>query len=297
MRPALLFVIALVFVTPLPAQDTSVRIQVVDVGQGDGILIRTPNRKWVLIDAGTNNTLAHNLGPVFGVDRLALVIVSHRHDDHYAGIAAVLNQYPVDRFVGNLADCPNRTTDDTIRAVLTRRGVPKQSMGADTIAVDGVTLIILPPDPTTDPCPSQENNNSILVRLDYGQFSMLFAGDAEIAERTWLMANHPDVLDVDVLKASHHGANNGVLDAHGHPDAWLDAVSPLYVVISAGVNATYKHPMPEAVAAYVARVGTTRVYCTNRHQTITIYGHSSGSVTVYRQHPDTQSCVYDGTHY
>jgi hypothetical protein len=55
--------------------------------------------------------------------------------------------------------------------------------------------------------------------------------------------------------------------------------------------------MPEAVAAYVARAGTTKVVCTNRHQTVTIYGHSSGSVTIHRQHPDTQSCVYDGTHY
>jgi competence protein ComEC len=297
MRPALLFVIASVFVTPLSAQDSSVRIQVVDVGQGDGILIRTPHRKWVLIDAGTNNTLATNLGPVFGVDRLALVIVSHRHDDHYAGIVAVLNGYPVDRFVGNLADCPDRATDDTIRATLARHGVPQQSVGADTLAVDGVTLIVLPPDPITDPCPSKENDNSILVRLDYGQFSMLFTGDAEVAERTWLMANHSDLLDVDVLKASHHGGNNGILDAEGHATAWLDAVSPRYVVISAGFNRTYKHPMPQAVAAYVARVGTTKVYCTNRHETITIHGRLSGSARVSRKRPNTKSCVYDGTHY
>ena len=297
MRPALLLAIAAVFVTPLSAQDASVRIQVVDVGQGDGILIRTPNMKWVLIDAGTNNTLADNLGPVFGVHRLALVIVSHRHDDHYAGMARVLNTDTVDRFIGNLADCPNRATDDSIRAALTRHGIPAQSVGADTLAVDGVTLIILPPDPTTDPCPSKENDNSILVRLDYGQFSMLFAGDAEIAERSWLMANHPDLLDVDVLKASHHGGNNGVLDSGGHATAWLDAVSPQYVVISAGVNKKYKHPMSQAIAAYVARVGTTRVYCTNRHETITINGSRNGSVAITRQHANTKSCVYDGTHY
>lgn len=297
MRPGLLLVIASVLAAPVPAQDTSVRIQVIDVGQGDGILIRTPNMKWVLIDAGTNNTLAHNLGPLFGVDRLALVIVSHRHDDHYAGIAAVLSEYPVDRFVGNLSDCPDRSTDDTIRAVLTRRGVPKQSVGADTLAVDGVSFILLPPDPTTDPCPSKENDNSILVRLDYGQFSMLFAGDAEIAERTWLMANYPELLDVDVLKASHHGGNNGVLDSGGHAIAWLDAVSPQYVVISAGVNKKYKHPMPQAIAAYVARVGATKVYCTNRHETITITGSPSGGVTITRKRANTKSCVYDGTHY
>jgi competence protein ComEC len=297
MHPTLLVVIVAVLTAPASAQFASVRVQVVDVGQGDGILIRTPNRKWVLIDAGTNNTLATNLGPVFGVNRLALVIVSHRHGDHYAGTAHVLDTYPIDRFIGNLADCPNRSTDNTIRATLTDRGIPKQSVGADTLVVDGVTFTVLPPDPTTDPCPDQENDNSIVVRLDYGQFSMLFTGDAEVAERTWLMANHPDLLDVEVLKASHHGGDNGVLDSGGHADPWLDAISPLYVVLSAGVNANYGHPMPEAVAAYVARVGSTKVVCTNRHQTVTIYGHSSGSVTIYRQHPNTQSCVYDGTHY
>jgi competence protein ComEC len=91
-----LLVTALVVVPPLSAQDASVRIQVVDVGQGDGILIRTPNSKWVLIDAGTNNDLANNLGPVFGAHRLAVVILSHRHDDHYAGMAKVLNTYTVE---------------------------------------------------------------------------------------------------------------------------------------------------------------------------------------------------------
>lgn len=297
MRPALLVVVASALAAPLSSQFATVRIQIVDVGHGDGILIRTPNTKWVLIDAGTNNTLATNLGPVFGVDRLALVIVSHRHDDHYAGIAHVLNTYPVDRFIGNLAECPNRVADDTIRATLARRGIPAQSVGADTRVVDGVTFTILPPDPATDACPGKENDNSLLVRLDFGQFSMLFTGDAEAAERTWLIANQPGLLDVEVLKASHHGGNNGVLDGSGDPGAWLDAVTPRHVVISAGVHGTYRHPMPEAVAAYVARVGATKVHCTNRHQTITLYGHSSGSVTVSRKRADTQSCVYDGTHY
>jgi beta-lactamase superfamily II metal-dependent hydrolase len=83
----------------------------------------------------------------------------------------------------------------------------------------------------------------------------------------------------------------------GHADAWLDAVSPAYVVISAGVAKKYKHPMAQAVAAYVARVGTRHVHCTNRHQTITINGYQNDSVAITRQHASTKSCVYDGTHY
>ncbi len=285
----LLSTLALVVAAPCAGQ--SVRTQIVDVGQGDGILIRTPNQQWVLIDAGPDRRLADSLGPQFGVTRLALVIVSHRHSDHFAGIERVLRSLPVDRFVGNLADCPNRTTDDAIRAALNDRHIPAQSLGADTLLVDGVRFIVLPPDPIDDACPVDENNNSLLVRMEYGGFSILFAGDADAEERDWLVAHERDLLDVSVLKAAHHGANNGT------SADWLAAVTPQAVVISAGVVEGYQHPMPEAVAAYKAATGG-RLFCTNRHGTIRVYGYQDGHFTISKQRPTvTKSCVYDGTHY
>lgn len=273
-----------------PASAQSVRIHIVDVGQGDGILIRTPHAKWVLIDAGETRFLADSLGPHFGVTRLALVIVSHRHFDHYATIERILRSFPVDRFVGNLADCPTRTTDNRIRAALTDSAIPRQSLGADTLLVDGVRFIILPPDPIDDRCPDDENDNSVLVRLEYGSFSMLFTGDAEAEERDWLIANHPTLLDVEVLKASHHGSDNGT------SPAWLTAVTPRAVVISAGVDAGYKHPMADAVRAYRTAAGG-RLHCTNRHGTLRIRGYVDGHFTIGRQRSTTKSCTYDGTHY
>ena len=277
-----------VLASALAAQ--SVWVQIVDVGQGDGILIRTPHHKWVLIDAGPNRRLADSLTPEFGVDRLALVFVSHRHADHFAKMERVLRSLPVDRFVGNLADCPNRSTDDAIRAALSDRHIPAQSLGADTLTVDGVSFIVLPTDPNDDPCPSDENNNSVVVRMEYGGFSMLFPGDAEAEERDWLVAHHAGLLDVDVLKASHHGGDNGT------SPAWLAAVTPQAVVISAGVDATYHHPMPQAVAAYQAATAG-RLYCTNRHGTIRIVGYRDGHFTISTQRSTTKSCTYDGTHY
>ncbi|MGH7645656.1 MAG: ComEC/Rec2 family competence protein [Gemmatimonadales bacterium] len=291
-RPPWLVLVSLVAAIPSEgaAQFSSVRIQVVDVGQGDGILIRTPSEHWVLIDAGPNRTLADSLAPQFGVDRLGLVIVSHRHADHYSAIERILRQFPVDHVVGNLADCPTRSTDNGIRLALQERQIPAQSLGADTLDVDSVRFIILPPDPTDDACPDEENNNSVLVRLEYGQFSMLFTGDAEHDERNWLVANHPALLGADVLKASHHGGDNGT------SATWLTSVAPDHVVISAGVTATYRHPMAAAVAAYEAATGG-RVHCTNRHQTVTIYGYRDGRTMVRRRLANNKSCTYDGTHY
>ena len=71
---------------------------------------------------------------------------------------------------------------------------------------------ILPTDPVDNTCPSDENNNSIVVRMDFGNFSMLFTGDAENEQRDWLVGNNSGFLDVDVLKAAHQGADNGVSD-------------------------------------------------------------------------------------
>jgi competence protein ComEC len=285
-----LFIACLILLGHRLISGQSVLIHIVDVGQGDGILIRTPNAESVLIDAGPTRLLADSLGPQFGVNRLALVIVSHRHSDHFATIARILHEMPVDYFVGNLRDCPNRTMDNAIRNELMQHNIPAQTSGADTLLVDGVRLIILPTDPIDDRCPEDENDNTILVRLEYGSFSMLFTGDAEAEERDWLVANHPGLLDVSVLKASHHGSDNGT------SAAWLAAVTPNAVVISAGVDRRYGHPMPAAVDAYLI-AANGRLHCTNRHGTLQVRGYQDGHFTIGRQWSTTKSCVYDGTRY
>ena len=269
----------------------SVKISVLDRGQADGIVIRTPNHQWVVIDGGTNMQQAA-LMTQWGIDTVAGVIISHRHFDHNGGIDDVLEDFTIQRYIGRLGDCPGVAQDNKVQGILTTRSIPREEPNNQSFTVDGVTFTILPNDPVDDGCPDHENNNSVVVRLDYGEFSMLFTGDAEDNERDWLVANHPDLLDVTVLKASHHGADNGT------SGPWLTAVDPERVVISAGVNATYEHPRPGAVAAYIGAVGQAgRVYCTNRHMTVNVYGRQDGSVRIYRQNRISDSCVYDGTHY
>jgi beta-lactamase superfamily II metal-dependent hydrolase len=164
-----------------------------------------------------------------------------------------------------------------------------QAPDPDTLTIDGVSVSVVPRDPTND---ANENNNTVPIRLEFGAFSMLFAGDAEVAERNWLVANHAGLLDVDVLKASHHGSDNGT------SAAWLTAVSPERVVMSAGVHGGFKHPHAGAVAAYEQAVGgRDRLYCTNRHGTVTIYGYADGRIRVRRQRITNKSCAYDGTVY
>lgn len=218
------------------------------------------------------------------------MLTSHRHADHYDGTAEILRRIPVDLYIGNMAECPNRTTDDTIRAELKKRAIPTRSLGADTIMVDGVTFNILAPDPTDDPCPNDENDNSVVVRMEFGAFSMLFTGDSETAEREWLMENHPALLAADVLKASHHGSRNGA-DGNVNGKTWLDAVNPDDVVISVHTNNSFGHPHSEAMTAYENAVGQNNIHCTSRHGTIRIFGFADGRAhRVLHQFASTQSC-------
>jgi competence protein ComEC len=227
-----------------------------------------------------------------GVKRVALVITSHRHDDHYGGSETILREFDVDRYVGHLGDCPKRATDNKIRKALKERGIPAQSLGADTIMIDGVSFTILPPDPENDPCPFEENNNSMVVRMDFGEFSMLFTGDAETSQREFLMTNHAELLDVDILKASHHGSRNGA-DGQVNGASWIDMVSPDDVVISVHRNSKHKHPHPEAMTIYEEAVGVDDIHCTSRHGTIRIFGFSDGRPhKVFHQFGSDTSCRF-----
>ena len=242
-------------------QAESVRIQVIDVGQADGIVIRTPSRDhWVVIDAGGGKQFSEYLIEM-GIDSIDMAVVTHRHGDHQGGMDDVIKAIPPDLFVGVTEDCPSRTSDDKVRTAITNNSVPVYPLTntPDVLTIDGVTFTILPLPPRSD-CPEHENLNSIVVRMDYGNFSILFAGDAEEDELDWLVQNHENLLDVDILKASHHGSDNGTTAD------FLSAVSPERVVISAGVNGRYKHPMQNAVTAYL-NATNSRVYCTNRHGT------------------------------
>lgn len=234
----LLLSLLLGFPAALQAQLQSVRVQVIDRGQADGILIRTPqDTQWVVIDAGTNMEQAEAMETEWGVDSVDVAITSHRHYDHYGGMDDVLEDFPVGLYLANLEDCPDRVHDGTIREILEKREIPTQGPGADTLHVSDVRFIILPQDPVEDECPEEENNNSIVVRMEFGEFSMLFTGDAETDQREWLMEHHPELLDVTVLKASHHGSINGA-DGMVGDSTWMDVVDPEAVVRDAHMGFT-----------------------------------------------------------
>lgn len=163
------------------------------------------------------------------MSKLDVAIVTHRHKDHQHGMVHVLYNIPVDLFVGNTDDCPNRTGDDNVPTAIDNKSVSTHTFdnAPHVTTIDGVTFTIFPLPPKAT-CPEHENLNSIVVRMDYGDFSMLFTGDAE----------------EDYLSATND-----------------------------------------------------RVYCTNKHGPVKVYGFDNGNSRIYKQNNIDKSCVYDSTHY
>lgn len=164
------YIAILLLVFSSSAISESVRVQVIDIGQADGIVIRTPSHNhWVVIDAGTGRAFADYLVEM-GVENLDIAVVTHRHRDHQGGMDNVINAITPDLFVGIIEDCPTVSSDDIVRTAITNKSVPVQTLTSspDVHLIDGVSFTILPL-PALSNCPDHENSNSIVVRMDYGE--------------------------------------------------------------------------------------------------------------------------------
>ena len=222
---------------PMPA---AASIEFLDVGQGDAILIQSPEGKTALIDAGPSRRIVDLLRER-GIASLDLVVVSHHHIDHYGGMAEVIREFHPRVFLD--ADSPHVTSyylallrlvkEERITAI---RAGPKPRK----IGLGSVTLTVFPQAPRNE---KNENNNSIGIRVEFGRYSALLTGDAEWAERRWWMSHVPELCaDVDVLKLAHHGSRNGT------DSAWLGLTCPRLAVASLGLWNDFGHPHPETLA-------------------------------------------------
>jgi competence protein ComEC len=209
---------------------------------------------------------------------LALVVLSHPHPDHFGGLASGLGATRV----GALWDTGQGERESlgggyaTLLAAARARKVPILRPGAFCGPRDfaGVTLDVLAPCPAplSDRGP---NDNSIVLRIVYGQRSVLFMGDAEQEEEADLLRLPRERLRADVLKVAHHGSRTS-----SSPEL-LRAVAPSEAVVSAGVRNRFGHPHRATLDA-LADVGA-RVWRTDRDGSITVRtdGHSLG-VTIAR---------------
>ena len=214
----------------------NVTVSFLDVGQGDAILIRSPEGKVALVDAGPSKDTLDVLKDE-GVDKIDVVIASHHHADHIGGMAEVVREYKPRVYV----DSGSSHTSSVYKKVLAAvdqagsQLVQPKKDSERKIELGSVVLRLFPQPPEDE---DNENNNSVGIRLEYKDFSALLTGDSQEDERAWWLKNADNSLyrRVAVMKAAHHGSHNGM-----NP-AWLKATKPKLVVISCGEGNSYGHP-------------------------------------------------------
>ena len=238
----------------------SLTVTFFDVGQGDAALIRSPGGAAILVDGGPDAELVAGKLAGLGVRRIDVMVATHPHADHVAGLPAVLARFPVGLVVdpGCAGDSPYYA--DFLRAV-GDAGVPlRHPRPPSELRVGDVLLQILGPSHCYAGTNSDPNNDSLMFRATAGPASVLFAGDAEQPSQTDVLAREALLLTALVLKVPHHGGDTSL-------DAFVAAVHARVAVVSVGPN-TYGHPVPR-VLAELAQDGM-RVFRTDRLGDVTV---------------------------
>jgi competence protein ComEC len=245
----------------LPSPPAGLRIVMLDVGQGDGILLQTKAGA-VLVDEGPPEADVASQLRALGIRRLAALVVTHPHRDHVGGAPEVVDSLPV----GFVLD-PLEPTDSPDEAALRREArahgvqvVPARA--GQTFTLGALRIRVLWPDgpglPDEDP-----HEHGVVLLASYGQFDALLTGDSESAVTLPL---HPP--QVELLKVAHHGSSDtGVGEL-------LSALRPRIALISVGEGNDYGHPAPSTLSALTSSPGLA-VYRTDEDGRITV--ESDGS--------------------
>lgn len=260
------------------AQAAPLTIRFLDVGQGDAVLVTSPEGKSVLYDGGRSEARMQMLLKQYGVQSLDLVAASHGDADHITGLIPAVQLYKPRFFLNNGIAATTQTWQKLLTAAQqagTRGLIAKDQV----INLGSVKLTVLAPPPGMRE--GEQNVHSVGLLVEYGTFRALMTGDSETAETDgWLKKYPPATLGpVDVYKSIHHGA------ANGDNARWLAAVRPRNVVVSVGPN-TYGHPTSQALNLY--RSVGAGVYRTDQQGTVTVTVQAGGKFTITTERGGTR---------
>lgn len=235
-------------------------VHFIDVGQGDSILVEFRD-KAMLIDAGERGMGKRVIAYLEerNIERLDVVVATHAHSDHIGGLADVISAYPVGRFI-DAAQPHSTATYENLLALIEDRGIPYTAAERGKTVTLDPDLDILILNPGAQPL-GDVNEDSIVLKMTYGEISYLFTGDAGTpAEESMLSAGLD--LDADVLKVGHHASR------YASSAKFLSAVSPAISVIEVGAGNDYGHPHEEAVERLEAT--GSRIYRTDLDGTVIV---------------------------
>ncbi len=237
-----------------------------DVGQGDAAVVRLPNRRTILIDGGIQHTyfdvqkqrqVDYDVGERIiepyldanSIRELDLVVLTHPDLDHGGGLGHILQNYEVKHILGISDMALDSQTHQRLRTIAKARDIPYSFRYKSEIELTAdVELNLLHPidKASTNLLDENKNDDSLVLKLSYGEVDILFTGDIESNAETRLIKSRQD-LRSEVLKVPHHGSRSS------SNARFLDRVQPRYAIFSLGKDNRYQLPHAEVVARYQER--------------------------------------------
>ena len=238
----------------------SLKVTFIDVGQAECSLIQFPNGKNMLIDGGRlmddfdagGSIVAPYLWDI-GVTKIDYVIGSHPDSDHVGGLLFILNEMPVRNYFDNGQESID-LIHVKLREIAREKNIPYMALhSGDKIEIDDkVKVEILHPTREISNLKSQisnlkerghDNNFSIVMKITYGNFSVLFTGDIEKEVEEFMIGQGADLKSI-ILKAPHHGSSSS------STEEFIKAVNPEVAVFSVGYNNPFRHPNKKVLSRY-----------------------------------------------
>jgi len=243
---ALLGATACVLAPHSPAyRANALEVSAIDVGQGDSILVVSPDGHTMLVDAGgpTGGTARESkfdigeqvVSPYLWnrhIQHLDIVVLTHAHSDHMGGMPAILRNFrPRELWVGHNPAIP--AYQQLLREAASLGVKIRPFSAGDTIPFGGTTVRVLAPASDYQPGTSASNNDSLVLHLSYAGHSALLEGDAESPSEAAMLSLSPQYLASDLLKVGHHGSKTSTIPP------FLARVAPHFAVISVGPYNSY----------------------------------------------------------
>ncbi len=240
--------------SPFRARSPGLRITMIDVGQGESILVEFPGRTVMLVDGGGLASSPFDVGgkvvsPVLwrkGITRVDRLVLTHAHPDHLDGLVAVARNFRVGEFWEG-RPAPAEGAYAALLRSLPAKTARRVCVRGDRFEAGPVSVEILHPAPAGGrPVPAPASNDlSLVIKITYGATSFLLMGDAGPLAEKELLGSGAD-LRCDVLQAGHHGSGAST------SAAFLAAARPRLILVSAGEGNTYGFPSPDLLARAAA---------------------------------------------
>lgn len=240
----LIAVVVWIFVFKESAQGEFLKINFLDVGQGDAIFIETMDKKQILIDGGPDLSVLEKLGKIIPFyDRyIDVILLTHPEQDHMNGLIEVVKRYDVGAIITTGIVRDTSQYQEWIK-IIKQKNIPIYiaEVGGVVDFKNNINLNILYPfENMNNKKLADSNNYSIVSKLTYNNFDLLLTGDIEKSVENKLIKAKTD-LDADILKVAHHGSKTST------SENFLKAVNALMVIIEVGRDNSYGHPHQEVM--------------------------------------------------